>query len=197
MTRLHREDGGVIGKLLGLALVIVLILSGIMYVYGKRQQPLTIADVHLGTTAGAGDEDVVKVTPDGQVYLATLVRNDGTLPVTLQGLAEGASPPDQALRAISVGLGDGKTARPDAAAAFTPVGLDPGSSVGVFVVFAVNPELACDRFDDRRSDRLAFPPIPLRFTSYGVEGTQSIELGKDAPRVQGLTRAQCEHAVSP
>jgi hypothetical protein len=39
MTRLHREDGGVIGKLLGLALVIVLILSGIMYVYGKRQQP--------------------------------------------------------------------------------------------------------------------------------------------------------------
>jgi hypothetical protein len=65
----------------------------------------------------------------------------------------------------------------------------------VFVVFAVNPELACDRFDDRRSDQLR-SRRPLRFTSYGV-GSQSIELGKDAPRVRGLTRAQCEHAVSP
>ena len=195
MRRLDREDGGIIAKLIGLALVGELILSTAMYLYGKRQQPLSIEGVHIGASAGSADAATVVVSKNGRVYVATVVHNDGKLPITLQGLADEAPPPDQPLRAISLALGDGKTTQPAASATFTPVGLDPGEGVGVFVVFAANPGLACDRLGDTRGAPTPFPAIPLRLTSYGVETTQSIALGKNAPDVRGLTRAECMRAV--
>jgi len=50
VTRLHGEDGGIIAKILGLMLIVVLIAAGAMYVYGKRQQPLSIDGVALRAT---------------------------------------------------------------------------------------------------------------------------------------------------
>jgi hypothetical protein len=197
MIGLRREDGGLVAKLAVLILVIVLILSIGVYVYGKRQQPLALDGVHVGATGGGGTAARVVVARDARVYVATLVRNDGSLPVTLEGLAEVTTTRDQPFRAIEISLGDGKTAAPEAAAGFTPVKLDPGESVGVIMVFAVNPAFACTGFTDTPDTAgMVFPPLPLRFSSYGVDNTELVQLGKGAPAIHGLTQAQCERATA-
>lgn len=192
MTRLRAEDGGVLAKTLGLLLIVVLLGAGAMYVYGKRQQPLSAQ----GGTLSATDTGKVSIVlaPDGHVYVATIVHNDGTFPITLQGLDDTPAPHDQPYVATSIGLGDGKTADPASAASFTPVALEPGAGVGIFVVFDPNVGLACARYPDTPGQATAFPPIPLRFSTYGVEATQSIEF-PHAPDVEGFTRATCEAAV--
>jgi hypothetical protein len=192
MRLLRSEDGGVLAKTLALLVIVLLIGAGAMYVYGKRQQPLSAGDATLHVTdTGKG---TVVLAPDGRIYVATIVHNDGTFPVTLQGLDDTPAPHDQPYVATSIGLGDGKTANPASAASFTSVALKPGAGVGIFVVFVPNVGLACARYTDTRSRLTAFPPIPLRFSTYGVESTQSIEV-PDAPEVEGFTRAQCEAAV--
>jgi len=190
--RLRAEDGGVLAKTLGLLLIVVLLGAGAMYVYGKRQQPLSAGDATVHATDA--DTGGVTLAPDGRVYVATIVRNDGTFPVTLLGLDDAPAPRDQPYVATSIGLGDGKTANPSAAATFTSVALKPGAGVGVFVVFAPNPALACARSTDTAGPPTAFPPIPLRFSTYGVESTQSVEI-PGAPQIEGFTRARCEAAV--
>ena len=192
MRRLRGEDGGVLAKTLALLVIVLLIGAGAMYVYGKRQQPLSAGDATLHAT-DTGKRTVV-LAPDGRIYVATIVHNDGTFPVTLQGLDDTPAPHDQPYVATSIGLGDGKTANPASAASFTSVELKPGAGVGIFVVFEPNVGLACARYTDTRSRPTAFPPIPLRFSTYGVESTQSIEV-PDAPEVEGFTRAQCEAVV--
>jgi hypothetical protein len=189
---LRAEDGGVLAKTLGLLLIVVLLGAGAMYVYGKRQQPLSVGDATIrATDVDAGS---ITLTPDGHVYVAVIVRNDGAFPVTLLGLDDAPAPRDQPYVATNIGLGDGKTANPSSAAAFTSVALKPGAGVGIFVVFEANPGLACARVADTAEASTVFPPIPLRFSTYGVESTQPVEI-PDAPTIQGFTRAQCEDAV--
>lgn len=192
MTRLRAEDGGVLAKTLGLLLIVALLGAGAMYLYGKRQQPLSLGDATVHATDA--DTGGVILAPDGRVYVATIVRNDGTFPVTLLGLDDSPAPHDQPYLATSIGLGDGKTANPASAASFTSVALKPGSGVGIFVVFAPNVGLACARSTDTAGPATAFPPIPLRFSTYGVESAQPVEI-PGAPEIQGFTRAQCEAAV--
>ena len=191
--RLRAEDGGVLAKILGPLLIVVLLGAGAMYVYGKRQQPLSAGDATVRATET--DTGGVTLAPDGRVYVATIVRNDGTLPVTLLGLDDAPAPRDQPYVATSIGLGDGKTANPSSAAAFTSVALKPGAGVGVFVVFEPNAGLACARSTDTAGSPTAFPPIPLRFSTYGVESSQQVEI-PGAPQIEGFTRAQCETAVA-
>ena len=141
MRRLRDQDGGVLAKTLALLLIVALLGAGAMYVYGKRQQPLSVESATLrATDTGTG---TVLLAPDGHVYVATIVHNDGTFPVTLLGLDDTPAPHDQPYAASSIGLGDGKTASPDAAAAFTSVALKPGAGVGIFVVYEPNPGLTC------------------------------------------------------
>jgi hypothetical protein len=190
--RIGDQDGGVLAKTLALLLIVVLLGAGALYVYGKRQQPLSVESAALrATDTGSG---TVMLAPDGRVYVATVVRNDGTFPVTLLGLDETPAPHDQPYAASSIGLGDGKTANPDAAAAFTSVALKPGAGVGIFVVYEPNPGLACSNDTDTPLRTTTFGPIPLRFSTYGVESTQAIEI-PGAPEVAGFTRAQCEQAI--
>jgi hypothetical protein len=190
--RIGDQDGGVLAKTLALLLIVVLLGAGAMYVYGKRQQPLSVESAALrATDTGSG---TVMLAPDGRVYVATVVRNDGTFRVTLLGLDETPAPHDQPYAASSIGLGDGKTANPDAAAAFTSVALKPGAGVGIFVVYEPNPGLACSNDTDTPLRTTTFGPIPLRFSTYGVESTQAIEI-PGAPEVAGFTRAQCEQAI--
>jgi hypothetical protein len=192
MRRLRGEDGGVLAKTLVLLVIVLLLGAGAMYVYGKRQQPLSAQDGTLSATdTGKG---TIVLAPDGRVYVATIVHNDGTFPITLQGLDDAPAPHDQPYVATSFGLGDGKTADPASAASFTSVALKPGAGVGIFVVFEPNPDLVCSRSTNTPGQATAFPPIPLRFSTYGVEATQSIEVPR-APEVKGFTRAECEAAV--
>jgi hypothetical protein len=104
------------------------------------------------------------------------------------------APHDQPYAASSIGLGDGKTANPDAAAAFTSVALKPGAGVGIFVVYEPNLGLTCSNDTDTPLRTTTFGQIPLRFSTYGVESTQAIEI-PGAPEVAGFTRAQCEQAI--
>ena len=192
MRRLRSESGGVLAKTLVLLLLVALLGAGGMYVYGKRQQPLTVGDATVhATDVGKGG---VVLAPDGSVYVATIVRNDGTFPITLLGLDGTPASHDQPYVATSIGLGDGKTANPSSAASFTSVTLKPGAGVGIFVVFAPNPGLVCARSTDAPGPATPFPPIPLRFSTYGVESSQQIEV-PGAPEVEGFTRAQCEAAI--
>lgn len=192
MRRLRGEDGGVLAKTLGLLVIVALLAAGAMYVYGKRQQPLSIADATLrATDTGKG---TIVLRPNGRVYVATIVHNDGTFPITLQGLDDTPAPHDQPYVATSIGLGDGKTANPASAASFASVALKPGAGVGIFVVFEPNVGLACAQYTETPGPATAFPPIPLRFSTYGVESAQSVDV-PGAPQIEGFTRAQCEAAV--
>ncbi len=192
MRRLGDQHGGVLAKTLALLLIVLLLGAGAMYVYGKRQQPLSVESASLRATNM--ETSTIVLAPDGRVYVATIVRNDGVFPVTLLGLDETPAPHDQPYAASSIGLGDGKTANPAAAAAFTSVALKPGAGVGIFVVYEPNARLTCANDTDTPSRATAFGPIPLRFSTYGVESTQAIEI-PDAPEVAGFTRAQCEQAL--
>jgi hypothetical protein len=192
VRRIGDQEGGVLAKTLALLLIVVLLGAGAMYVYGKRQQPLSVDSATLRATDTATGTIVLR--PDGRVYVAAIVHNDGVFPVTLLGLDETPAPHDQPYAASSIGLGDGKTANPAAAAAFTSVALKPGAGVGIFVVYEPNPGLACSNDTDTSLRTTTFGPIPLRFSTYGVESTQAIEI-PGAPEVAGFTRAQCEQAI--
>jgi len=191
---LHDERGGVVAKLLGLIVVLALLAGGALYVYAKQQQPLSFAEVHVGTGDHDRDPATVRVKRGASIYVATIVHNDGRLPVTLEGLSEDPLGKDDPFVPLTIGLGDGETPSPSAAG-FQPWSLDPGEGLGIVITFAVNPELSCARFTDVPSEPLALPPVELRFTSYGVETTQSLPLGKGAPRVERLTRNRCEAAI--
>jgi hypothetical protein len=192
VRRIGAQDGGVLAKTLTLLLIVLLLGAGAMYVYGKRQQPLSVDSATLhATDTGTG---TIVLAPDGRVYVATIVHNDGVLPVSLLGLDDTPAPNDQPYAASSIGLGDGKTANPAAAAAFTSVALKPGAGVGIFLVYEPNPRLDCANGTETPSRATSFGPIPLRFSTYGVESTQAIEI-PGAPDVAGFTRAQCEDAL--
>jgi len=194
MTRLADERGGAVAKLLAILLVLAICASAALYVYGKRQHPLSVDDAHVATSDGQRDPATVGVAPGRAIYVATIVHNDGRLPVTLDGLADAATAPTDAYVPISIELGDGKTATPTAGA-FVPPSLDPGTGIGVVVTYAINPNLACGRFDSTPSEPAPFPPLPLQLSSYGVDTTQTIPLAHGVPTVSGITRTSCERAL--
>lgn len=192
MRRIGDQHGGVLAKTLALLLIVLLVGAGAMYVYGKRQQPLSDENATLHATNM--ETGTIVLAPDGRVYVATIVQNEGVFPVTLLGLDETPAPRDQPYAASNIGLGDGKTANPTAAAAFTSVALKPGAGVGIFVVYEPNARLTCANFTDTASRATPFGPISLQFSTYGVESTQALEI-PGAPEVAGFTRAQCEQAL--
>ena len=106
VSRLHSQRGGVLAKTLVLLLIVLLAGAAVVYVYGKRQQPLSIEDATVRATDGGSGTMVL--APDGRIYVATIVHNDGTFPITLLGLDDAPPPHDQPYAATSVGLGDGE-----------------------------------------------------------------------------------------
>jgi hypothetical protein len=188
------EGGGVTVKVLVGALVALFVLVLLGFVYASRQRPLQLGDVSVGATGGAGNAHTLRLAPDGRVYVATIVHNTGRLPVTLQGLGEADALSNQPYVPVQISLGDGRTASPEAAAAFSPTRLGPGTGVGVVVTLAVNPDFACEKGFARGSTKL--PAIPLRFTTYGLEATQLVRLGKDVPAIEPSTEQRCEAAVA-
>jgi hypothetical protein len=194
MTRLADERGGVIAKLFGILLVLAVCASAALYIYGRRQQPLSVQDARVATSDGQRDPATVGIGPNSAVYVATILHNDGRLPVTIEGLAPAGTSATDAYVPISLQLGDGKTPKP-ANGAFVPPSLDAGTGIGVVITYAVNPNLACSQFTNTPSDAAPFPPMPLRLSSYGVDTTQTVPLAHGAPTVSGITKASCERAV--
>jgi hypothetical protein len=193
MTALAGERGGVVTKFLAILLVLGIIATAALYIYGKRQQPLSAGGAHVATGDGGKRPASIGIAPGRSVYVATIVRNDGPLPVTIEGLAPAAGSPTDVYLPVSIALGDGK--RPQATGgAFVPPSLAPNTGVGVVITYALNPDLACARFNDAPSDPAPLPPTPFRLSSYGVDTTQSLLL-PGPPMVAGVTRASCERAL--
>jgi hypothetical protein len=182
-----RESGGALAKLLVTLLLIVLVASAALYVYGTRQQPLELGRV-VAAPANVADRSSLKLDADGTLRVATVVHNDGRLPVTLEGLGEQADGP---LVATSLGLGTGHDAA--SAASFARTALEPGAGIGVVIVFTLDGAACAGRRDDAPA-RIPFPSVTVRFTSYGVAATQTL-LPEDAPAVVGVTRAACAAAA--
>jgi hypothetical protein len=193
MIPISDERGGAIAKLLGLLLLLAVCASAAVYVYAKTTEPLSAEIAHAATSDGQRAGAVIGVAPHQTLYVATIVHNDGRLPVTLEGIAP--APPDasQPYVATSMTLGDGKTAKP-AGGAFVPPSLDPGTGIGVVVTYTVNPNLDCSSYERQPSDPVAFPVMPVRVSTYGVETTQRVEF-ELAPRIGGITRGSCERAL--
>jgi hypothetical protein len=187
------ERGGVVTKLLGILLVLGILATAALYIYGKRQQPLSAEGVHVATSDGERQPATIGIAPGRSVYVATIVRNDGPLPVTIEGLTPATDAPTDVYVPVSIELGDGKRPQPTSGA-FAPPSLDPHTGVGVMVTYALNPDLACARFGDTPSDPAPLPPMPLRLSTYGVDTTQSLPL-PGPPSVAGITRTSCERAL--
>jgi hypothetical protein len=171
-------------------LLVVVAASAALYAYGSRQQPLAFGALTPAPANVGADASTVALDRDGQLRLATIVRNTGRLPVTLEGIAAPDGKP-AALIVTSIGLGDGTDAT--SSAAFAPVHLDPGSGIGIVLVFGANPAYPCERLGRDRAAAAPLPPFALRFSSYGVTGTQTLDVA-DAPVVAGLTRSVCAGA---
>jgi hypothetical protein len=188
MLRLMRESGGALAKLLVSLLLIGVVASAVLYVYATRQRPLRLGKA-VPAPANASDDSSVTVDADGTLRVATVVHNDGRLPVTLEGLGDQPAGP---LVATSLGLGDGHDAT--SAAAFTPTALTPGTGLGVVVVFTLD-DTACAGLGDEPTTAIAFPSVALRFSSYGVAATDTVR-PEDAPAVIGVTRDVCAGAAA-
>jgi len=193
MTRLADERGGVVAKFLGIVLVVGICATAGLYIYGRRQQPLSAEGVHVATSDGGPQRGTIELAPGRSVYVATVVRNDGPLPVTLEGLAPAAGAPTDAYVPVAIELGDGKTPQP-ASGAFTPPSLDPHTGIGVVVTYTVNPNVACGRFGDAPSEPAPLPSVPIKLSTYGVDTTQALAL-PGPPMVGGITKASCERAL--
>jgi hypothetical protein len=190
---LHDERGGVVAKLLVFIVVLAVLAGGVLYVYAKQQRPLALDGTHA-VSDGQQAPKTVRFAPGVTIAVATVVRNAGRLPVTLEGLDVEAPSNDDPMVPVSLGLGDGRTTTASTDT-FTPPSLNPGAGIGVVITFGVNPNLSCTRFGSHAAT-LPLPPVQLRFSSYGVESVQPVPLDKGAPTIEGITRDRCEAAVS-
>jgi hypothetical protein len=188
------ETGGVVAKFFAFVVVLAVLAAGALYTYGKHQQPLAFDGVHAMSGDGEHDPQAVAFAEGATISIATVVRNVGRVPVTLEGLA--LDPPDRndALVPISLGLGDGRSPTLSATT-FAPPELEPASGIGVVVTYGVNPNLSCSQLPAVDADE-TLPPVELRFSSYGVESTQLVPLDDGAPTIHGLTRNRCQAVVS-
>ena len=112
--------------------------------------------MHVATSDGERQPAKIGIAPGRSVYVATIVRNDGPLPVTIGGLAPAAGASTDVYVPVSIELGDGKAPRPTKGA-FVPPSLDPHTGIGVMVTYTLNPDLACAQFGEAPSEPGAAP----------------------------------------
>jgi hypothetical protein len=197
LRALGREGGGVLTKLFAWLLVLAVLASAGLFVYVRSQEPLALGDATVRTNAvlkhvAAPNGTDVVYRVEGEIYVATFVRNTGRLPVTLEGLAEPVGSGSPYVPA-SLQLGTGTDTDPSQAADFSSFRIDPETSVGVLVTYRAN--LMCQSIPvDTESTGVALDSFSVRFNSYGIERTQ--ELRSETPFVTSapLDRIQCERA---
>ncbi len=202
MIRPESDRGSALAKLLGTLLVLLLLASAGLFVYTRTQDPLSVnEDAAIGFNGALADHGdaaapVVQLEPNGQIYLATTVRNDGSLPITITGLGEPADEEQTPYIPVEIHLGDGKSTDPTASATFSSTTLGSGEGVGILIVYAANPKLICSLFTDTSEGsgtQIRF--FSLKYTTYGIPDTQALDLGRAFVDVARPTRTRCEDAT--
>jgi hypothetical protein len=197
------EHGGALAKLLGTLIVLLLLVSGGLFAYTRTQDPLGVDEnVGIGFNGALADHGtesppVVQLEPNGQIYLATTVRNDGDLPITITGLGQAPDEDQTPYIPVEILLGDGKSTDPNASANFTRTKLGSGEGVGVLVVYAANSSLICSLFTDTsEGSGTDIKSFTLKYTTFGIPDTQTLDLGRAFVTVARPTRTQCEQAIA-
>jgi hypothetical protein len=117
--------------------------------------------------------------------------------VTITGLG---TPPDEEQTPyipVELHLGDGKTADPAGASGFEPQKLNPGTGIGILVVFAANAKLICSVFTDTsEGSGTEIRSFTLKYTTYAIPGSQTLDVGHTLVAVARPTRTECEQALS-
>jgi hypothetical protein len=204
MSRWDEHDGGAVAKLVGTILVLLLLVSGGLFIYTRTQDPLSVSDdAAVGFNDALADHatsdqgvPVVRLEPNGQIYLATTITNDGSLPITITGLGKPSD--EEQTPYIPVGLyrGDGKSTDPETAATFTSTKLSPHVGMGILVEYAENPKLICSLFTETSEGiTTEISSFSLKYTTYGIPDTQTLDFGRALVDVARPTRTECEQAT--
>ena len=193
-----REQGGVVLKLIGWLVLLAVLASAALFAFVQTQEPLALGDVKVGANAPAGLADPAgpaHYRPGGEIYVATYVRNSGRLPVTLEGLGSTTPSTRAPYVASKLLLGSGVSTNPEAATTFAPSALGRGVGIGVLIVYATNPDLICGLLPAHpdTTARIRLPGVPIRYTTYGIERTQTLT-PKGLPEVAPPTRSACQAA---
>lgn len=191
-----RQEGGAFNKLLVTLLFLGVSASAGMFVYVKSTEPLASGEAVVGVNDVLGDPTSrLTLEPNGQIYVATIVRNTGRLPVTLEGLGASDGTAQLPYVPVEMRLGNGTTPDPEASAVFTPTRLDPGTGIGILVVFAPDPGLPCGLFTEAQGSGFEYGDISVRFTTYGVGGSQTLGFDEAFFTVARPTQEACELAT--
>jgi hypothetical protein len=202
MTGHEGEQGGAIAKLLGTIVVLLLLVSGGLFIYTRTQDPLSVSEeAAVGfnqALAEHGDPShpVVQLEPNGQIYVATTVKNDGSLPIKITGLGDPSDEEQSPYIPVEIHLGDGKTTDPAGWANFAPKTLGSGEGVGVVIVYAANANLICSLFTETsEGGGTEIRSFTLKYTTFGIPDTQTLDMGRPLADVARPTRTQCEQAI--
>jgi hypothetical protein len=202
MRRWDEHDGGAVAKLVGTILVLLLLVSGGLFIYTRTQDPLSVSDeAAVGFNEaladhGTSDPPLVQLEPNGQIYLATTIRNDGSLPITITGLGEPSDEEQAPYIPVDLFLGDGKSTDPGTAAHFTPTKLSPHTGIGILIEYAANPKLVCSLFTETSEGiSTEISSFSLKYTTYGIPDTQTLDFGRALVDVARPTRTECEQAT--
>lgn len=202
MTSGSDERGGTFLRLIVTLFVLFLLVTAGLFVYTRTQDPLSVSeDATVGFNAvlaehGPDSAPVVKLEPNGQIYLATFIQNDGSLPITITGLGPPSNEEQTPYIPVSINLGDGKSADPNTAAPFTPTKLDSNKGIGVLITFAANPNLLCSLFTETsEGGGTTIQSFTLKYTTFGIPDTQTLDVGRPLVTVERPTRTECEQAI--
>jgi hypothetical protein len=202
MTRPEGERGAVLAKLVGTLLVLLLLASGGLFLYTRAQDPLsadenaTVGFNDALADHGPASAPVVQLEPNGQIYLATTVHNDGSLPITITGLGQPSDEDQTPYIPVALFLGDGTSTDSTGAATFTRTKLAPGTGIGILVEYAANVNLVCSLFTDTsEGGGTDIRSFTLKYTTYGIPDSQTLDLGRAFVKVERPTRAQCEQVT--
>ena len=202
MGRWDEHEGGAVAKLVGTILVLLLLVSGGLFIYTRTQDPLNVpGDAAVGFNEaladhGTSDPPLVKLEPNGQIYLATTIRNDGSLPITITGLGEPSDEEQTPYIPVDLFLGDGKSTDPGTAAHFTSTKLSPHVGMGILVQYAANVNLVCSLFTETsEGSGTEISSFSLKYTTYGIPDTQTLDFGRALVDVARPTRTECEQAT--
>lgn len=200
----HGSDdrGGAVLRLIATLFVLFLLATGGLFIYTRTQDPLSVSeDATVGFNAvladhGPSDAPVVGLEPNGQIYVATIIHNDGSLPITITGLGPPSDEEQTPYIPVEIHLGDGKTADPGAATTFTPTKLGSGGGLGVLVTYAANSNLLCSLFTDTsEGSGTEIRSFTIRYTTFGIPATQTLDVGRALATVERPTRTECEQAT--
>lgn len=197
---MHREDGGVVTKLLAWLLMLAVAASVGFYVYVRSLSPLDLTTITAGVQGVRGGIDDVPLRTGGRIVVAAMIENDGRFPVTIAGLGMDAARRGDPYVATELRLGDGKGISLEEAAPFTPTQLEPGVGVGVVVVFTPNRRLRCTRLPREIGAEIVRTPLSsfaLTFTIAGIGGSQILETAEPFAVIGPVTRSECESVTRP